>query len=177
MEKLQKIKEKHETWVREALLYRQGDIALKNDTFLVYRYETGKSLISSLMGSHASVFDNDELHDKDEVNLVGDFFQSVQDYIDLWDGLDIKDQLQAQFELDDQIQLLKSHDFLVYGCQKKSKYVWKNGPADDWRIAYLLAFRKSNPLTAKRSENVEILTGVRDTSTDQFASYIVVKHQ
>lgn len=145
-------------------------------SFIAYRIETGKQLISVLAGSDACLFDNDQLENEHEVDLVGSFLQSAEDYLDWWDDLESRARVHTQFELDRDIRELGENGFLVYGCQRQERYNIGKSVIDDWRVAYLLVVRKSNPIAAKKDEQTETLLGIKSPPSSEFSSFILVKH-
>lgn len=177
VERLKDRKRRHETWVRETLKSNQKAHQTASEPFVAYRIETGKQLISALAGSDAGLFDNDQLENEHEVGLVGSFLQSAQDYLDLWDDLESRARVHAQLELDRDIRELEENGFLVYGCQRKERYKIGKSVIDDWRVAYLLVVRKSNPITAKKEERIENLLGTKSPPSSEFSSFVLIKQE
>ena len=176
VERLKDIKRRHETWVRATLKSSWKAQQTAGKSFIAYRIEIGKQLISVLAGSDGYLFDNDQLENEHELGLVGSFLQSAQDYLDFWDDLESRDRVHAQFELDRDIRELEENGFLVYGCQRKGKYKIGKSVIDDWRVAYLLVVRKSNPIAGKKDEQTETFLGIKSPPSSEFSSFIFVLH-
>lgn len=177
VERLEEIKRRHEIWVRETLKVEGKTSQSSSKPFVAYRIETGKQLLSTLGGSHASLFDNCALESEFETELVGDFLQGAQEYIELWEELESRERVRAQFELDKAIRDLEEKGFLVYGCQRTGKYRAGDLVVDDWRVAYLIVKRKSDPVVAKKSAEVENLVGMKNLPNSGFSNFILVKHE
>jgi len=169
---LKNIKQMHEAWVRESLNSQQ----LREPTgepFIAGRIRTGKQLFSIIAGSLAHYFDNDQPESESEANLIGDFAQNIQDYIDVWDDMESRDRITAQFEMDKNIQELESSGFLVYGCQRKDK-IRILGQVDTCLVTYLIVLRKTNPLVKRKDGGLESKVQQAGRVQDEFTNFIFV---
>jgi hypothetical protein len=168
---LKAMRSSHEAWVREKLSAKPaGQVAPA--PFFAWRMSSGKQVLDVIGGSDAYHFDNDQPSDDYEADLVGSFLQSLQDYGDIWGDLEARDRISAQLEVDRQVQELREQGFLLYGCQRKQK-MRSGDRALDWIIAYVLAFRKSNPIVQRREAEVEQILNV--DQHDEFSSFVVVR--
>ena len=145
--------------------------------FVAERIETGRQLLSVIGGSHASMFDNDEVENEREAEIIGNFLQGAQDYLDLWDDMGNYERTQAQFEYNKVIAELEQAGFLVYGTQRLEKYKLSTSVIDDWRVAYMLVKRKTNPLVAKKSAEFESRVGIQSPVESEFSGFILLARE
>jgi hypothetical protein len=79
------------------------------------RVRGGKELINLLGGCHAGSFDNDDLTTQSEVDLIGSFFQSLQDLMDLLPDIGPSKRIRYEFDFTTQLQELEATGFIVFG--------------------------------------------------------------
>lgn len=77
------------------------------------RIQTGGELWSYIAG-YESTFDEPELEDETEVELLGGFIQNLADYADIHDDLPPGDHLRIKFELTQHLRELGEAGFAVY---------------------------------------------------------------
>lgn len=158
---LKAIKANHETWVREKLSPKPtGQITPA--PFFVVRLSSGKQVLDVIGGSDAYHFDNDQPSDEYEADFLGCFLQDLQDYGDIWGDLEARDRISAQLEVDRQVQALQEQGFLLYGCQRKQK-IRSGDRSLDWIVAYVLIFRKTNPIVQYGEDFVERIPSVNQS--------------
>ena len=63
-------------------------------------------------------FDNDELDNEEQADLIGELTQNVEDYLDIWNEISERNKLLAQVELNKDIHKLTSIGFVIYGTQR-----------------------------------------------------------
>jgi hypothetical protein len=72
---------------------------------------------------------------------------------------------------------LEQAGFLLYGTQRLEKYRINDSVVDDWRVAYLLVKRKTNPLVAKKNAEIESMVGIKSPSESEFSSFILLARE
>ncbi|MDI6709991.1 MAG: HNH endonuclease signature motif containing protein [Bacillota bacterium] len=152
---LRKIKEHHEKWVRETLgsaarnqknsgksrVNEQGPLTLK-------RITAGRQILRIIGSAYAFDFDYDPPRDEREARILGGFLQSIQDWGDLWDELEAAARVQVEFNIDQEIQDLGDHGFVVYATLVERRMLVGNKDFE-WPVAVVRVFRKENPLVAR----------------------------
>ena len=173
LEKLKTIKSTHEAWVRASLRFEQ----VKNSEFPVtaYRVRSGQQLLNVICHSHAFYFRNDDPKGEDEAFLLGEFAQSIQDYIDIWDSLEAKDRVMIQFEVNTELDRLTKSGFLVFGCQQKQKKKFLD-KIDTWLVAYIVVLSTKSRLVQRKEETLEKLAQTDDHVQDQYTNFIFLSH-
>jgi hypothetical protein len=165
---------KHENWVNSALTI--GTNKEHDDRFLLaFRIDTGIQFLEIVAGSHAYQFNNDQLFNEEEVQIVGDFAQDFQDYGDIWDVFESQDRVRAQYELDEMIRNLDSIGFIAYGCKNREKMIVQGRDTGAWFVAYMVVLRKDNPLIRRKEENLENLFSDMNRSPNEYTNYILLK--
>lgn len=83
------------------------------------RIKSGKDAISNMGNMEMYQNNYDELKNEYEVDLIGDFFQSIVDLGDLWKDLSETDKVRYVFDLNVKIKELEDSGFLVFGNRRK----------------------------------------------------------
>jgi hypothetical protein len=174
VDKLRKIKRRHEASIRNALKLKQPKSEQAPSPLVLYRIETGAQLISLLRGSHASRFHHDSL-DSDRTELANNFLKNAQEYLNGWDAIASHEKKTAQSTLDRAIYTLEAHGLLVYASQRQEQHQTENLVIDDWQVGYLLVVNQINPIAANCSEALERLMGFKLATDREFASYILIQ--
>jgi hypothetical protein len=133
----------HESWVKESLgpLKQKGQ---QPKIWLLDRIRTGKELMAVFGGVCTHLLDLDEPNTEQEMELLGNFLQEVQDWIDAWNDIESSDRVQAAFELSKKIKELEAADFYVFALPVKQR-VKLNDKAELWPSGILTVVRQSNP--------------------------------
>lgn len=87
----------------------------EGDIQLLVRLTTGQEVLAVVGGAQALEFDNPPPQDPDEVSTIARFLQLLQDYGDLWDGLEAGQRVEAQFEVDTELRELEQRGLWVFG--------------------------------------------------------------
>lgn len=120
-QKLQKIKQKHIASIQEKLngpkeIKPVKLIRLKkNIPEFLQRITNGSQLCNIINGSFGTYTHHDELHSVEEVELVGGFFQEVQDWVDLFDIFEPIHKVRGAFDFSKMIGELEKHSLAVFG--------------------------------------------------------------
>jgi hypothetical protein len=155
VERLRRIKKEHEQLVREALNSSceklKADYKNQKDSSsskYLSRLTTGKELLNILSNSDAYEFDHDELESEDEVDLVGGFLQSAQEWGEIYSELESGGRVEASYDLQQAIKELEASDFLVFGEYAKRKMKF-NEEIFDWNVTVLRVVRSTNPFVIR----------------------------
>jgi len=148
IDRLREIKKGHERWVKETLDFAIQNVKSRKDSDLnvsfLHRVTNGSTLLSIVGGAHASDFDNDELQDEAEVDLVAGFLQNAQDWGELFDGLESGERVRAKHSISKELQELEDNGFWVFGAAVARK-MRLGKETTMWRIAVLRILRSDNP--------------------------------
>jgi hypothetical protein len=101
--------------VKELLDKKKASVEPQSDYNFLFRVNSGKELLNTIIGTHMYRYDNDDLEDEEQVELVGDFFQELNDLGDLWEDLEPRDRIKAEFELNNSIKELEDRGFWIFG--------------------------------------------------------------
>jgi len=146
-ERLRNIKNSHEEWVRSTLDFEIRNIKSKkfpeSEISFLSRLKTGSELLNVISSCHAYDFDNDELKDEGEVDLVGAFLQSAQDYRDFHSDMESGERVRMKHEFSQELQELEDNGFWVFG-RVASRKVKLGDKIDNWRISVLRVLRNTN---------------------------------
>ncbi len=149
---LLQMKSNHEVWVSEKLTDKQEPKPVKlrrikqNIPNFLSRLVTGKQVLDTVTGASAYSFDHDELESQTEVDLVGGFLQSVQDWGDLSGDLESSDRVNAAYSLTQSLGDLENAGFFVFGGREVQ--ILEGGSQlgrSDWPVAILQVLRRTNP--------------------------------
>jgi len=77
--------------------------------------QSGKQIVDLLTGIHWYAFGHDEPENEHEVDLVSGFLQSIKDYGEILDDLEIGDQVTAGYELNDMLSQLHESGWKLFG--------------------------------------------------------------
>lgn len=148
---LERIKANHEKWVAEKLngtSDQQKPIRVrrlkKNIPTHLVRLVTGKDVLQIVSDTYGFAFDHDELLNHQEVELVGGFLQTAQDWGDLASGLEAGERVRIAFTLNETLKELEKAGFFVFGAREMQLIEGGEGPSADWPVAILRVVRKTN---------------------------------
>lgn len=81
----------------------------------------GKDIVDVIIGSHFSISHHDEPNSESEIDLVGGFLQELRDWGDIWEELEIPEQMRTVSRLTEMINDLKTEGWTIYGRKMKGK--------------------------------------------------------
>ncbi len=148
---LRQMKSNHEVWVTDKLADHPVTKPLKfirvkqNIPAFLSRLTTGKEVLDLVMGGYAFTMDHDELTSPKEVDLVGGFFQTVQDWGDLGADLDPSARVSTAYNLTQTLQELEDAGFFVFGGREVQ--LMEGGSQTEpsnWPISIFTVLRKTN---------------------------------
>ena len=91
----------------------------KNIPDYLVRVTTGKQLVDLVAGAYAISIDHEELNSQDEVDLIGGFFQNVNDYMDILDfAAEPSERVQSAYHLTEMIKDVEEKGFFVFGARE-----------------------------------------------------------
>ena len=148
---LLQIKNNHEISVAEMLSDKQKPKPVrlrrikKNIPNFLIRITTGKQLIDLISGSYAFSMDHDELRTEEEANLIGGFFQELQDWMDFIDEMEPVDRVKGAYNLTQLIQEVEQSGFFVFAGREIQ--ILEGGVSNEpsnWPVALVRILRNDN---------------------------------
>ncbi len=148
---LRRMKSDHEVWVSQKLTDNPQTppvrlrIERKNIPAFLSRLTTGKEILDLVTNAMGYSFDHEELKTQKEVDLVGGFLQTVQDWGDLSADLETGDRVQTAFSLTESLQELENNGFFVFGGREIR--ILEGGiqtEPSNWPIAIMRVLRNDN---------------------------------
>lgn len=128
------------------------------------RLKTGQDVFANMGKMEMYQTHNDELKDESEVDLVGDFFQDISDFGDLWSDLEETEKVKFAFDFSKRIEELEDCDFLLFGTLRKVIYSAscvtgekKNIPME---VAVFFIKRKDCPSIIRKTHGEELLPAI-----------------
>jgi len=115
--KLIEIKNKHEAWVFAKLKENN-----KYSPFILPRIVSGQELSKVLSKVHFYNFINEDFENDKEAELIGNFFQNLQDWGDILPDLGVGDTIAAGQSLQKEIDEIKEDNFLLFGAVSKKSF-------------------------------------------------------
>lgn len=159
-ERLHNIKKSHEEWVRKTLDFEIRNIKStkypESTISFLTRILTGSQLLNVISSCHGYDFDNDELHNEAEVDLVGAFLQNAQDWGDLLSDMESGERVRTKHVLSQELQELEDNGFWVFGGVVSRKV----------KLEAEIATLRISVLRVLRSDNPEIIKVGFDSTTD-----------
>lgn len=169
---LNEIKLNHETWVRNSL---SPNKKVNSKLFFAFRVDTGTQLWNTVIQCDGYSFDIVQPETEDEVNLLGDFTQNITDYGDLWNVIENRDWIVAQFELDKQIKELNEAGMLVYATSRQQRMISTNTKNSmDFMIGYVLILRRDNPIVKRKDDEIETVMQAKGQTQINFSNYVPI---
>lgn len=104
---------------------------------------SGQDIVDIVIGCHFSYSHHDEPKNEEEIDLVGGFIQNLRDWNDIWDEIEIPDQMRATLQITGMINELKDAGWSVYGCRMKGKRTF-SGVEGVW-VWYTIAVLRGEP--------------------------------
>lgn len=147
-DKLKDIKRIHEAWVRDTLDFEIRNVKSKKDKDVEFpflsRVHTGSEIFNMVSTAHAYDFDNDDLKEDSEVELVGGFLQLLQDCGDIYSDMESGERVRIKHEISKELKELEDNGFWIFGGLSKRKPIL-NGKVTVFNIVTLRVLRSNNP--------------------------------
>ncbi len=151
---LRNIKTNHEKWVSEKLddSPRKVEIIRKKENIPDYlaRVNSGKELFEIVNEAHGYSFVNEEQITADEAELVGSFFQTLQNCGDLSSDFGSYDRVKVGYELTNDIKQLENMGFWVFGGIENQELKGGIYEPSNWKIAIVHVIKSTNSLIIKK---------------------------
>jgi hypothetical protein len=146
-ERLCYIKKTHEEWVRDTLDFEIRNIKSKkypeNNISFLSRITSGSQLLNTIEGCHGYDFDNDELENELEVELVGAFLQNAQDLGDILSDMESGEKVKIKHHLSQALQVLEDSGFWIFGGISLRKFKIDK-EITTWKISVIRVLRSNN---------------------------------
>ena len=110
---------------------------------VMLRLTTGREVIDVVTGCHFSYSFNDEPINDAEIDLIGGFIQELRDWCDIWDDIDVPEQMRTTIRISELVDELKVAGWTVYGSRMKGKKKIA-GVESEW-IWYAIAVVRGQP--------------------------------
>lgn len=169
-DKLRQTKMIHEGWISERLTYKPELLPLRrrrikqNIPSFLFRLMTGKQIFDLMGNCDAFISNHDELSSPEEVNLVGDFLQTLKDTRDLKDDLEPSDWVRTEFSVTQSLRELEQAGFYVFGAREVQQIVGGLQPEpSDFPIAIISILRSDRQEIIKINSNYVIKIGEQRT--------------
>jgi hypothetical protein len=148
---LRQMKANHEVWVSQKLAEEQKAQPVRfrrvkqNIPDFLFRLTTGKEVLDTVSNAMAYAFDHDELNSQEEVDLIGGFLQSAQDWGEFCEDLEAGGRVQTAYELSQSLQAVEEAGFFVFGGREVQLIEGgaSKGPSN-WPVAIMRVLRKDN---------------------------------
>src|SRR5258708_39024634 len=122
-QRLQTLKREHEQWVKDRISSTIPTIKIRDPEagkpVMLQSIDTGKELMNIVAHTLAAHHDNPEPRSAEEAELIGGLFQEVTDYIDIWDEIERRRRIQAEFSMSGDITRLREAGLVVYAGVKQ----------------------------------------------------------
>jgi len=161
---LRQMKTNHEIWVAQKLSDKSHipkPVKLRrvkqNVPRFLSRLTTGKEVLDLVTGCFLFSMDHDELNSEEEVDLVGDFLQTVRDWGDIGDALEPTDRVKTAYSLTQSLKELEETGFYVFGrCEVQLLEGGFQSEPSSCPVAILNILRKDNSqITTMNMEDVK----------------------
>lgn len=93
----------------------------KKEITTLNKISSGKEMLDIVTGCHFYFSHHDEIKNEADIDLVGGFIQSVRDWNDIWDDIDMPGQMRAVLNVDEMLRDLSSNGWSVYAARMKGK--------------------------------------------------------
>lgn len=111
----------------------------------LFRLTSGREILNLVTGCSAGSLDNDELTTQKEVDLVGNFFQSIRDWCDLGIEADPSYRVQLEFELTQAVKDIEEAGFFVFGAKEIRRLEGGVGDPVPFPVSIIQVTRQTNP--------------------------------
>ncbi|WP_162789381.1 HNH endonuclease [Flavobacterium fluviale] len=145
--KLRLLKSNHEAWIKTTL--EQNPSAFANDRLNIKsleRINSGRHLFELVRGAHVFDFNHDDLFTEDEAELIGSFFEDLQDNGDILSDMGYSETAKYEIHLNQEIKKILELGFILYGIRRNARY-WDGSGNElgEFDTATVVAARKDHP--------------------------------
>lgn len=111
----------------------------------LHRLTNGREILNLVTGCSAGSLQNDELTTQQEVDLIGSFFQSIQDWCDLGIDADPSTRVRFEFDLTQAVKDLEEAGFFVFGAREIQRLEGGVGDPAPFPVSIIQVMRQTNP--------------------------------
>jgi len=108
------------------------------------RLSTGREILNLVTGCCAGSLRNDELITDEEVDLISDFFQSIQDWCDLGSDADASTRVRFEFDLTQALKTLEKAGFFVFGAREVQRLEGGVAGSTPFPVSIIQVTRQTN---------------------------------
>lgn len=150
--------------VKELLKEKSPSKKEKLDIDFLIRLNSGRDLFNVVGNSHVYRFDNDDLENEEEVELVSCFLQDVHDWGELWNEIEPGEKIKIEYRFTERIKELEGYGFWVFGLRKKGRFKFpSNLISDEEKTISMISgtvyvTRSTNPMIIKFPESKESIS-------------------
>ena len=119
------------------------------------RVNSGKELLTMAATCLGSYTDYSNETSEEESDLIGSLFQDVQDWVDLYSGLEPAERIRAARSLDEQIKELEAHGFSVFATTENQKLEGGISSPSTFKILHLAVFKNTDPNVVMDTEEAK----------------------
>lgn len=152
---LKAIKANHEQWIESKFKEEKELKPVRIKRFKseipsqLKRIESGQELFNLLSTCHGSYQNHTDNLSDEEVEIVGDFLQSLTDWIDIASDLETIDQVRAKSSLNCELKELKNHGFLLFAAREKQRLEGGIGQPSNFFVLHLSVVREEDERIVK----------------------------
>jgi hypothetical protein len=109
------------------------------------KLSTGQEILGVLGGCLALSYSNDELTNQTEVDLIGDFFQLITDYVDLLHDMEPSTRIHLEFDLTQKVKDIEMAGFYIFGAKEVQRIEGGSGKPMPFPVFIIEVVRQTNP--------------------------------
>ena len=122
------------------------------------RLTNGKEVVDVFIGAHFSFSHHDEPNSEAEIDLVGGFLQALLDWRDIWEDIEIPEQMRTVSHITEMVNELKTAGWTVYGRKMKGKRKLA-GIEDQWIWCAIAVLRSKPEQVVFMDDKIIVLRG------------------
>lgn len=151
-ERLLDLKGKHESWVSSSLAKgsraptfgRLRRVQGSAPSHLL-RLSSGKEIMAIVGDACEGSFDHDDIQSEADMEQIAGFFQEIQDWGELWSGLEAGERVRACFRVNTMLGELGEAGFRVFGSRQAQQLEGGVGSPVSFPLAIIRVVRAGNP--------------------------------
>lgn len=160
---LSRMKSNHENWVSQTLSDKPEFEPIRfrrvkeNIPCMLIRLRSGLDVLAVIENCGAGSFEHEELESKEEVEVVGQFFDQARDWGDMCIDSEPSDRVRVAYELANSLADLEGLGLLVYGGREVQVLEDGTGKSADWPVSSLCVVRQDSKsrITLDTNEAIE----------------------
>ena len=108
-----------------------------------------RDLLDIVVGAQMSSMDSEDPADEEELDLLSGILQDLQDYADIWDGLEPASRMRAIFEIRRELEDIQASGWRAFGARAPGTITGGDRPPSNWDTAYIRLVRQNSPLITR----------------------------